>query len=66
MGNNKNRKQVIFDIHQDIHQQIKVLSALQNISMSSFIQRAILKEIGRFSYIDTKEHEKPREEIWVK
>lgn len=43
----KKRKQIVFDIHPDLHQQIKILAAQCNISMNLWMTRAIIQKIAR-------------------
>lgn len=59
MENKKKRKQLTIDITQEIHQQIKVLSALKNVSMTCWVIRAINDRIAKESHIDMKD--KPKE-----
>lgn len=41
----KKRKQVIFQVNQSLHNQIKALAAKRNISMSLWLHRAVLERI---------------------
>jgi len=47
MNDKKKRKQIAFDVTEEMHQQVKVLAAIKNISMNLFIQRALIREINR-------------------
>lgn len=47
MEETKERKQIIFDIHPEIHRQIKVYSAMRNISMNNWMQRAINERLEK-------------------
>lgn len=43
----KKRKQIIFDVSQEVHTLIKVFSAKRNISMNNWMQRAINERIQK-------------------
>jgi len=43
----KKRTQMAFDINPELHQQVKILSAMRNISMNLWLHRAILREVNR-------------------
>ncbi len=47
MNEDKKRKQIIFDIPEDIHKQIKILAAMRNITMSRWMQKAINERIQK-------------------
>jgi len=47
MNDKKKRKQIAFDVTEEMHHQVKVLAAIKNISMNLFIQRALIREINR-------------------
>lgn len=51
----KNRKQIIFDVTPEMHTQIKVLSAMRNISMNLFMVRAIADKIAKENEYNKKE-----------
>jgi len=53
----KKRYQMAFDVSQEMHTQVKVLAALRNISISLWIQRAIIREINR----QERNDERPKE-----
>ena len=53
----KKRYQMAFDVSQEMHTQVKVLAALRNISISLWIQRAIIREINRQERNDDKSKE---------
>lgn len=53
----KKRYQMAFDVSQEMHTQVKVLAALRNISISLWIQRAIIREINRQEKNDDKSKE---------
>lgn len=36
-----------FDVNKEIHTKVKVLAAMRNISVSLFVQRALIREINR-------------------
>jgi len=57
MKDDKKRKQMAFDISHEIHQQIRVLAALKNITMGRWIMRAIMKEINGQARNENKELE---------
>lgn len=48
------RKKIIFDVSADLHQQIKILAARRNMSMSLWLHRAIHAQLRE----DTK-HDAP-------
>lgn len=43
----KKRKQIAFDITEDLHTKIKVLAAQRNITMNNWMQRAIFERIAK-------------------
>ncbi len=47
MTDKKKRKQMAFDISQEMHQQVKVLAAIRNISMNLWVARAIADRIAK-------------------
>jgi predicted HicB family RNase H-like nuclease len=47
MGIKNKRTQMAFDVHPDIHCKVKILAATKGVSMSLWIQRAIMREIDR-------------------
>jgi len=49
----KKRKQMAFDVSPEIHQQVKVLAAIRNISMNLWMARAIQDRIAK----ETKNYE---------
>ena len=53
----KKRTQISFDIHPEIHTQIKILAAMRNISMTLWIMRAIRDRIAKETKHDEKEKE---------
>lgn len=57
MTDTKKRKQMAFDIHPEIHQQVKILAAMRNISISCWMSRAINDRIAK----ETKYDDKPKE-----
>jgi predicted HicB family RNase H-like nuclease len=44
---NKDRKQLNFDIHPELHKKIKIAAASRNISMALYLQRAIIEKLER-------------------
>ena len=52
MDENKKRKQIIFDINEDIHRQIKIFAATRNITMNRWIQKAITERIKKETQYD--------------
>lgn len=52
MDENKKRKQIIFDINEDIHRQIKIFAAMRNITMNRWIQKAITERIKKETQYD--------------
>lgn len=57
MKQTKKRKQMAFDISPEVHQQVKTLSAMRNISMNLWIARAIHDRIAK----ETKHDQIPKE-----
>jgi predicted HicB family RNase H-like nuclease len=57
MNEKKKRTQMTFDIHPEIHQQVKILAAIRNISMNLWVARAINDRIAK----ETKYDDKPKE-----
>ena len=53
MEDKKIRKQMVFDVNPEIHQQVKVLAAIRNISMNLWMARAIQDRIAK----ETKHYE---------
>lgn len=53
----KKRKQMAFDVRPEIHQQIKVLAALRNISINLWMARAIQDRIVKETKYDEKDKE---------
>ena len=53
MQDKKIRKQMTFDVSPEIHQQVKVLAAIRNISMNLWMARAIQDRIAK----ETKHYE---------
>lgn len=43
----KDRKQVNFDIHPELHKKIKMVALQRNISLANWIQRAIIAQLER-------------------
>lgn len=41
MDDVKKRKQIIFDLNEDVHREIKVFAAMRNITMNRWMQKAI-------------------------
>lgn len=52
--NKKKRTQMTFDIHPDMHHQVKILSAIRNISMNEWVFRAISDRIIKETKYDEK------------
>lgn len=52
MKNKKNRKQMAFDISPDIHQKVKILAAMRNISINLWMARAINDRIAKETQYD--------------
>jgi predicted HicB family RNase H-like nuclease len=57
MTENKKRKQMAFDINPDIHQQVKILAAIRNISVNLWVARAINDRIAKETKYDDKSKE---------
>lgn len=57
MTEKKKRFQMAFDVSAEIHQQIKILSAVRNISMNLWMARAIQDRIAK----ETKQYEVVKE-----
>jgi predicted HicB family RNase H-like nuclease len=53
----KKRKQMAFDVSPEIHQKIKILAAMRNISINLWMARAINDRIAKENRYD----EKPKE-----
>jgi predicted HicB family RNase H-like nuclease len=53
MEDKKIRKQITFDVNPEIHQQVKVLAAIRNISINLWMARAIQDRIAK----ETKHYE---------
>jgi len=51
----KKRYQMAFDVSKEMHTKIKVLAAMRNISVSLFVQRALIREINRQERNEDKE-----------
>ncbi len=47
MIESKKRKQMIFDISEDIHTQVKVFAAMRNITMNRWMQKAITDRLEK-------------------
>jgi hypothetical protein len=47
MINKQKRFQMAFDVSQEMHTEVKVLAAMRNISISLWVQRALIREINR-------------------
>lgn len=47
MDENKKRKQIIFDINEDIHKQVKIFAAKRNITMARWMQKAINERLQK-------------------
>lgn len=43
----KDRKQITFDVSNEMHQQIKILATLRNVSMTLWMARAINDRIAK-------------------
>lgn len=54
MIDKKNRKQITFDVTNEMHQQVKILAIVRNISMTLWIARAITDRIAK----ETKHEDK--------
>jgi len=50
----KKRKQMAFDVSAEMHQQVKILAAIRNISVSLWIARAIADRIAKEVKYDDK------------
>ncbi len=57
MQDKKIRKQMTFDVSPEIHQQVKVLAAVRNISINLWMARAIQDRIAK----ETKNYEVVKE-----
>ncbi len=57
MTETKKRYQMAFDVNKEIHTQIKILAAIRNISVNSWMARAINDRIAK----ETKYDDKPKE-----
>ena len=57
MEDKKIRKQMTFDVSPEIHQQVKVLAAVRNISINLWMARAIQDRIAK----ETKNYEVVKE-----
>lgn len=57
MTEKKKRTQMAFDISPEMHQQVKVLAAMRNISMNLWIARAINDRIAKENKYDDKSKE---------
>jgi len=53
----KQRRQIVFDVHPEFHKKVKILAAKRNVSMSLWINRAIIDYIAK----ETKYDDKPKE-----
>ncbi len=49
MEKKKMRKQIVFDVHPDLHKRIKVTAAKLGISMNLFMSRAIFDLLNKIS-----------------
>lgn len=58
MTDKKPRKQMAFDITPEMHQQVKVLAAIRNISVSLWIMRAIRDRIAKETKYDKESNGK--------
>jgi len=45
MEEKKKRKQICFDVHPNLHKEIKLIALKENISMNLWIQRVITKAL---------------------
>lgn len=54
MEDKKKRKQMAFDVTQEMHHQVKMLAAIRNISVSLWIARAIADRIAKEVKYDDK------------
>lgn len=54
MEEKKKRKQMAFDVSPDIHQKIKILAAMRNISINLWMARAIQDRIAKEMKCDEK------------
>jgi len=52
MNVEKKRKQIIFDVTEDIHRQIKIFAAMRNITMNRWMQKAINERIAKETKYD--------------
>lgn len=43
----KKRKQIIFDVSEEVHRQIKIFAAMRNITMNRWMQKAINERIEK-------------------
>lgn len=43
----ENRKKIIFQVHQDLHKEIKTVAAMCNISMSLLIHKALYQYLRK-------------------
>jgi len=57
MTEEKKRKQIIFDVSEDIHKQIKIFAAMRNITMNRWMQKAINERIAKETKYDEKSEE---------
>lgn len=55
--NKKDRKQITFDVSNEMHQDIKILATLRNVSMTLWMVRAISDRIAK----ENLYNEKPKE-----
>lgn len=47
MEQDKKRKQIIFNVTENMHQQIKIFSAMRNITMNRWMQKAINERLEK-------------------
>lgn len=52
----KKRKQIVFNIHPELHKQVKILATQCNISMNLWMTRAIIQKIARDKSSITQEN----------
>ena len=55
MSEKQKRHQIIFDVTQELHTKVKILSALRNITMNRWMQRAINERIQKEQQYDVKD-----------
>lgn len=54
MEDKKKRKQMAFDVTPELHQKVKILAAMRNISINLWLARAINDRIAKEAQYDNK------------